>query len=232
MKIVSIFLSVDGEVNFCGVGSWSVFIRFAGCSATCNYCDSKYTWGRQDAKNMILQEVIKEVERIGQGVKKITITGGEPFEQRAACEDVMFTFLKAGYMVSVETNGFHWINQYAGKNPNLGFVMDYKLPSAGTCSQNTRIERFMNLSQNDYIKFPIGSKIDFDIAVNAVEVLYPLTQAHMYFSPIHNKIKPYDLFLAMKKINLPPFQVGINLQMHKFIFPDDWRIEEKNDASY
>lgn len=228
INITSIFLSIDGEINMCGAGGWSVFIRFQGCTAQCLYCDSKYTWKKDTGKQLTIVEILEQVKLVGQNVRKVTITGGEPLEQLEGFKSLMRRLLLAGYVISVETNGLHSVKAWSGRYSNLGFVLDYKLPSSGAAFEKTNIKQFENLSENDYIKFVISDMRDFEYAVRAVEHLFSRTDAHMYFSPcVGTEMTGAELFVLMKKYNLPPFQVGINVQIHKYIFPDDIREEEK-----
>ncbi|MGH7239784.1 MAG: 7-carboxy-7-deazaguanine synthase QueE, partial [Candidatus Saccharimonadales bacterium] len=44
LKILSIYEAVDGEANAWHQGTWSVFIRMAGCQVGCRWCDTVYSW--------------------------------------------------------------------------------------------------------------------------------------------------------------------------------------------
>lgn len=114
VNISEIFSSIQGEGRF--AGHPAIFIRFAGCSVGCGFCDTKHAQQcnpvyRQPTENMRLLEpqaqkekwyslTIQEVceyvsELIEQSstnkrkrIELIVITGGEPFEQPAALKEL------------------------------------------------------------------------------------------------------------------------------------------------
>jgi len=72
------FCSLEGEGN--NIGEPSLYVRLAGCySASCSWCDSKYSWFVADGKDKLydLTEQVRE-EMNGKEIKRMTITGGEP----------------------------------------------------------------------------------------------------------------------------------------------------------
>ena len=95
-KVSEIFYSIQGE----GVhtGQPTVFIRMAGCSMKCSFCDTKYSWRK--AKTMSIESILKELQKYP--CDRITITGGEPFEQDMI---PLVRALISDYRVYFETNG-------------------------------------------------------------------------------------------------------------------------------
>ena len=87
---------------------------------------------------------------------------------------------------------------------------------------------FLCLDRGDVVKFVIDSNEDFLEATNVATELdrSPNFNAMMYFSPSHGKVSPLQLFKWMRATTLPAMGVGLNLQMHKYIFPEDLRVEE------
>lgn len=72
------FCSLEGEGN--NIGEPSLYVRLAGCySASCSWCDSKYSWFVSDGKDK-LYDLTEQVrgEMDGKDIKRMTITGGEP----------------------------------------------------------------------------------------------------------------------------------------------------------
>ncbi len=72
------FCSLEGEGN--NIGEPSLYVRLAGCySASCTWCDSKYSWFVADGKDKLydLTDQVRE-ELSGKDIKRMTITGGEP----------------------------------------------------------------------------------------------------------------------------------------------------------
>lgn len=234
MKITSIFISVDGEVNKWGQGIWTTFIRFYGCKAHCNYCDTKYSWDGEYT-NMTVPQVLDKVPNYS--IDKVTITGGEPFEQRLELNNLVYKLLLYDLKVSIETNGLHDprltrddILCYHDIQPrhleNLCIVMDYKLSSAGEhVTKRVKPEHFLYLTKNDYIKFVIQTREDYEEAKFTIINKINTTKARIAFSPC-KPLHPMELFNWIKDDGL--YWIDFNLQIHKYIFPiDDWRKEEK-----
>lgn len=103
MKIHSIFPSIDGEVNLYHQGRLAVFIRFSGCNCRCFYCDTKYAWDINSGAEMTVEEVMRAVRKFG--IKKVTITGGEPLLRQDELFELTRKLYRDNYEVSIETNG-------------------------------------------------------------------------------------------------------------------------------
>lgn len=106
LKINEIFWSFQGEGLRVGVPS--VFLRFAGCSVQCPYCDSKDSWEINAGASLSVEEIISE---IGKHRKKypqsqVVITGGEPLEQDLS--EIAAALKKKNHFLSIETNGLHF----------------------------------------------------------------------------------------------------------------------------
>lgn len=231
LKVTSIFLSVDGEVNPKGQGAWSVFLRLSNCSAGCSYCDTKYSW--KDGDDLDVNYIIEKIKELGKGVKKITITGGEPMESYGSSMRELLKYLLAfDYFITVETNGLHDVKDliqtasFMGKEGNLSFIMDWKLPSAGKVSAKVNHLHYVNLPDNCYVKFVISDRADFNVAIEAAAFIRTNSRAKIFFSPCGGGIEPPELFNWMKETICPSWNIGFNLQIHKYLFPGDWRDEE------
>ncbi len=103
LKINEIFWSAQGE----GVhsGASAIFVRLAGCSLRCPYCDTRGAWAR--GKLMPAAAVAAAVDELKAAYPqaRLVITGGEPLEQDlgellAAC--------RRRYVIALETNGLHF----------------------------------------------------------------------------------------------------------------------------
>ncbi|MEA2029652.1 MAG: 4Fe-4S single cluster domain-containing protein [Campylobacterota bacterium] len=80
------------------VGVW-----FEGCSLGCVGCIAQHTWKQSEQNRTTIEEVVKEVS--GYETKRVTISGGEPFEQPKA----LFALLQA-----LRSNGVNDILVYSG----------------------------------------------------------------------------------------------------------------------
>lgn len=230
MKVKSIFLSINGECCKAGQGSWTTFVRFVGCSANCNYCDTRYAL--TGGEEMTPIEIVNKVKQTGETCKRVTITGGEPLEQDfdELC-GLMKELKLLGYEISIETNGCHpnKTKKLIENFPNECFVVDYKLPSAGKVFDQMEDEFFKSLPENCFIKFVIEDDLDYAVAINRAILFSQTTEAEVYFSPCGIDNASW-LFERMKATNLSVCSkdIGFNFQIHKSIFPNNnWKQEEK-----
>ncbi len=211
LMVYSIFLSIDGEVNFYGQGGFATFIRLAGCNLGCSYCDTKYAQNYSDGTKMFLDEIIIQIEEIG--CKKITITGGEPLLQPNALKSLTQALWHKNYRITVETNGSLVPEGLYGVS---SWVVDYKLPNSKMMSKMQPDVTFLKLRSSDYIKFVMGSYMDYQCAKAKIEYWKKRGGAHakIAFSPC-DRLTPKELIGWMKKDKL--FDVILNLQLHKLI---------------
>ncbi len=73
--IAEIFESIQGEGNYAGI--YCLFIRFQHCNLSCSWCDSKYTWYKNE---QLIPQTIDEIKNliIASKAQHVVITGGEP----------------------------------------------------------------------------------------------------------------------------------------------------------
>ena len=188
-----------------GQGKFSCFIRTAGCSLSCRYCDTKYSQDPERGIELTIEEIINKIPI---GISKVTLTGGEPLEQKDTVELIM-ELISRGYFVSLETNGTIDLPFYNAVIENLSIVADYKLDNVFNIFPSS-------LTNKDYIKFVIGSVEDYEKAKEIAIKLSSETAANIYFSPVFGKVDPLDIIENLKKDKL--FFIGINLQLHKLIY--------------
>jgi len=102
--ISEIFWSAQGEGERVGIPS--VFLRMAGCSLKCDYCDTKYSW--KNGSIFALDEILDKIEELmikNPGISQVVITGGEPLEQDIS--PIINLLRKKKIFVAIETNGIH-----------------------------------------------------------------------------------------------------------------------------
>ncbi len=104
LKISEVFWSAQGEGVRSGVPS--IFIRLAGCSLRCPYCDTRGAWSH--GRRMNVEAIVAAVNelKVSYPQARLVFTGGEPLEQdlgelAAACR-------RENRFTSVETNGLHF----------------------------------------------------------------------------------------------------------------------------
>jgi 7-carboxy-7-deazaguanine synthase len=80
-----------------------------------------------------------------------------------------------------------------------------------------------NLSNNDVLKFVVGTKEDLDDMKHTVQVVENSSSElpHIFVSPIFGMIDPKDIVEYLKDNDL--FNVRMQLQIHKFIWPSDMK---------
>jgi len=219
MRVSNIFLSIDGEVNTYHQGVFTVFVRLAGCNLKCSYCDTSYSRDPNSGTNMNIDEVVHKIESFG--CKKITITGGEPMLQSSSVLGLTHLLGGKNYKISIETNG---------TLPLVGFmvdcwVVDYKLSNSGIEKQIDH-SIYKNLFPTDFVKFILGNEKDYKEAIGIKKSLQQKgCRAVFAFSPMHKVLDPSQLVSWLKKDKI--FDCVINLQLHKYIWPNCGKDEER-----
>jgi len=106
LKINEIFWSFQGEGSRVGVPS--VFLRLAGCSAQCPYCDTKDSWKIDAGASLSVEEILSEIDKYKKKYpqSQVVITGGEPLEQDLS--EITAALKKKNHFLSIETNGIHF----------------------------------------------------------------------------------------------------------------------------
>lgn len=141
--LAEVFCSLQGEGLY--VGQRQVFLRTAGCSLGCRWCDTVnykapsswrvfYGGDKTTLPNPTNAETAsREVLRLARHttpVDTVSVTGGEPLEQPDFVVETAKRISRAGLRVYLETNGVH-DEAFAGILPFVDVVaMDVKLPSA------------------------------------------------------------------------------------------------------
>ncbi len=242
LNINEIYSSLQGESTFAGLPC--VFIRLTACNLRCSYCDTAYafTGGRE----MPLPEIIACVNELAapfhhspfniqhsSRLPLIELTGGEPLLQKNSLP-LMKSLCDAGYTVLLETSGALDI---AAVDPRVRRIMDLKCPSSGEVKRN-RWQNVPLLQPTDEIKFVIGTAQDYDWAREQLAARHLAGICPVLFSWV-SPLRPGQQDKSLK--NVPPGQTPITrrqlaekiiadalpvrfqLQMHKFIWPDDER---------
>jgi len=151
LRVSEIFKSIQGESSWAGLPC--VFIRLAGCSVGCAFCDTAYA--REGGTAMTVAEVVEKC--LALSGRLVEVTGGEPLEQ-AACLGLVRRLIERGMTVLVETSGTLPIS---GLPAEAVKIMDLKCPSSGVCAKNdwSNIEA---LGPRDEVKFVIADRADYE----------------------------------------------------------------------
>jgi 7-carboxy-7-deazaguanine synthase len=104
LKVNEIFWSAQGE----GVhsGASAIFVRLAGCSLRCPYCDTRGAWSR--GRHMETAAVAAAVAGLKTAYPQacLVITGGEPLEQDLG--ELLAACRRQRHFIALETNGLHF----------------------------------------------------------------------------------------------------------------------------
>jgi len=103
-RIAEVFWSAQGEGLRSGVSS--IFIRLAGCSLRCSYCDTRGSWAR--GRERSVPEIAADVAGLEAAYPRarLVVTGGEPLEQDLG--ELVVSLRRRRRFVAVETNGLHF----------------------------------------------------------------------------------------------------------------------------
>ncbi len=130
LRIVEVFSSLQGE-GLC-LGQRHVFVRLAGCSLRCRYCDSAQAQPLDAGQTWPSQRVEAAIEGFlaERTHEAIAWTGGEPLLQARALAPVLGWAHQRGVKNLLETNGT-LPEEFQKLEPLCDMVaVDIKLPSA------------------------------------------------------------------------------------------------------
>ncbi|MBQ6353309.1 MAG: radical SAM protein [Lentisphaeria bacterium] len=207
LAVCETFSSIQGESTFAGRPCF--FIRLAGCSCACSYCDTEYAKapGREHTLSELLQ-----LARQSQ-LKLVEVTGGEPMEQ-SETPLLCRSLLNAGFEVLLETNGTIPLDAVPA---GVHRIVDCKLPSSGMAERGCE-HNYELLGGGDEVKFVVGSRLDFEYAM-AVVSKFRLAEAgcELLISPVWGKVDLPALAQWVLESRQP---LRLQLQLHKIIWGD------------
>ena len=198
--ISEIFSSIQGEGLL--VGSRQIFVRFSGCSLTCNYCDTPESRVRSSECNIVgaygntplpnpvspekLTEIINSYQTHQNLHNSISITGGEPLEQSDFLKEWLpeLTPLnppldkggsKGGLKIYLETNGLlpAHLSEVIDLIDIIG--MDIKLPSVAGVKPFWDLHRdFLKTASKRevFVKVVVDSMVAEDELMLAADIVY------------------------------------------------------------
>lgn len=211
LLVSEIFLSIQGESSWAGCPC--TFVRLTGCPLRCSYCDTEYAF--TGGERLPLSEILVRVDKFG--CPLVEVTGGEPLAQ-PHCHELLQALVSRGYRVLLETSGTFSIESIPR---TVHKIVDLKCPSSGEMERNlwANIEL---LTPHDEIKFVIGTREDYEWAktVFAQHNLSKRCRA-VLFSPVFGKLPATELSRWILEDKL--FDVRLQLQLHKYIWPPDAR---------
>lgn len=208
--VKEVYLSLQGESSH--QGRLCTFVRLTGCHLRCRYCDSEFAF--RGGERLELTTVVQRVAELGAPL--VEITGGEPLLQPGVYP-LMERLLAGGYTVLLETSG---AIDVALVPAGVHKIVDLKTPSSGEVDR-TDWRVLDSMSQGDELKFVLGSREDYDWAVEVIRQ-HRLAQRPyaLLFSTVFGALDPRQVAEWVIADRLP---VRFQLQQHKYVWPPDAR---------
>ncbi len=105
VSISEIFTSVEGEGIY--FGTKTLFVRLAGCTLKCFWCDTPYALSMKDGKEYDVNDAIKLIDKnLVQNTFKVNFTGGEPLLQHKAVYEMAKHVRNKGLRTYLESSCF------------------------------------------------------------------------------------------------------------------------------
>ncbi len=188
-KVSEIFYSVQGEGAHTGMPA--VFLRLAGCSMGCPWCDTPQAFG--GGKEMNNLQVLVALAQFP--CTTVIVTGGEPTEQDLPA---LIALLKsAGHTVHVETNGANDCDV-----SRADFV----------CVSPKKYVAQAMLRKADIIKLVVNTQTDLEDLQRYFQ--YENEHTRIYLQPESNKQENIDLCIKLVKEHP---SARLSVQLHKLI---------------
>lgn len=224
LPMVEVFQTVEGEGTKAGYPT--TFVRVFNCNLRCTWCDTPYSYAPATPEYLAtLSEIVEQVKQFPN--KYICLTGGEPLMHGRKSLLLLQALAEIDGVedIHIETNGAIHLGPFQNlreKHPLVGkkarFILDYKLPASGE-NEKMILENFDLLHETDEIKFVIGNRDDFQMAVDVVKRY--VKKGIPLFSPVWETMPPHQLVSLMLEHGLT--HVKLNLQMHKVIWDPNAR---------
>ncbi len=192
-----LFSSIQGEGPL--MGQRHVFIRMAGCTVGCPWCDTPGALEIPDSFRIALPSgtgndavanpapvsfVLDRVEKIFKSVShaRVAVTGGEPLNQPAAASCLCRGLVERGMPAMLETAGVD-----AGALAMIGPIpmlisMDWKLPSLMGMNLTEDHEKFLKTA------FDLGYEIVIKIVASSSSETAEIESAARFIAKIDRKI--------------------------------------------
>jgi len=166
------FFSLQGEGET--FGKPAIFLRLHLCNLKCGFCDTPYTWDREDKRFFEEPErwsVTKTVEEINKHpCDRLVITGGEPLLHRKAILELMGAFGDQMFY-EIETNGTLPPLRESVSDLDIQYNVSPKLQNSGNLEavryRPNILKEFNEL--NSYFKFVVTGLEDIPEIEKIVE---------------------------------------------------------------
>ncbi len=216
LPLVEKFHSLQGEGFHTGQSAF--FIRLAGCSVGCSWCDTKYSWDKEKYPLIPIKKIIDEIKKARKkGASFLVITGGEPLHHNLdnLCQAINKETSEKDQnpiKIHIETSG---VNKISGNYDWITLSPKRHLPP-----RKYFLENFNEL------KIIINDKKDIDFAIDIKQEIinkyqnlsskdnfYKLEKKY-YVQPAWENTNGFSLTIDFVKNN-PEW--NLSLQTHKYL---------------
>jgi len=234
-NIIEIFSSIQGEGPY--IGCRQIFIRFAGCNLTCNYCDTPFQTqefcnlqkaeGSKTLKNPVSSEqLLKEISGFNEiPHHSISLTGGEPLLHTDFLLDFLPDFRKKfpKTQIYLETNGtlFEELEKIIDYIDIIS--MDLKLKSStGVDFPLEQHKKFIEIARNDNIEIFAKAVITSKILDEEIDELSNFIKIPLILQPVSSENKEIllssrNILEIQEKFLKKLDDVRVIPQVHKFL---------------
>lgn len=209
LKIAEIFYSLQGESTFAGLPC--VFVRLSGCNLQCAWCDT--TYASDNPAEMTVDDIMEQISHWP--CRLVEVTGGEPLLQ-SAVHVLISALCDQGREVLLETSGAEDISNVDAR---VRRIMDIKCPGSGMSAHN-RWSNLQHLTARDEVKMIIANRADYEWARDLIRKEKLDQRCPVLMAPAYGLVSNPDLAQWILDDRLP---VRYQLQLHKYIWPADWK---------
>lgn len=206
IKINELYPAIEGEGIWQGLLCY--FVRFSGCNLKCDFCDTEHKDCYKKNVESIRDEILKFYGN--QEIKRVVITGGEPFLQMEEIEQLVNLLMVIPQCeMCIYTNGTIAIPDWIINSPKVHIIMDYKMKQQELMLH----ENMVSLSKKDVLKFVVDN-------VNQLQNIKRICEGYdctFMITPSYDLINPMEI--ANKMIELKINNIKLGLQQHKYIYP-------------
>lgn len=171
-------LTLQGEGKYSGEPI--TFFRTAQCNLRCEFCDSSYSWDKENEASWKQFELSELVKRFPENCDRVNcgITGGEPLLQQK--QDKFKEFIgicdQSFKRIIVETNGTVKPDEYMTNIRDLVFSVSPKLTSSGVKKEKryrSETLKYFSSLDNSYFKFVVNNEDDIQEILNDFDFVDP-----------------------------------------------------------